>query len=171
MLHGRFGNTSGRPYISVRVVFPRLRVDITIPPQGLAQVPFLIDTGADLTTIMPADWSRFCLDINKLTCPFDTYGVGGKAEGFKETAMVTFLEPDACLRSYKVDIIILKPTPYIMSAPSLLGRDIIQHWAITFDKPKNSVTARVLHADNTVKVPKKTSETDPPAMRLPERTG
>ena len=47
MLHGRFGESSGRPYISARVFIPRL---------GLAgTVSFIFDTGADSSVLMPAE--------------------------------------------------------------------------------------------------------------------
>ena len=47
MLQGRFGDTSGRPYMSARVIVPRLNVT--------GNVSFIFDTGADFTMLMPAD--------------------------------------------------------------------------------------------------------------------
>lgn len=112
---------------------------------------FLADTGADITTIMPLDLQRFSIGLHQLINPFETYGVGGKAEGFKENAIVTFLEPGFGLRLYNIDILILKPTQYIMQCPSLLGRDIMSKWSVTFDKINNRMAARVLRADVTTK--------------------
>jgi len=137
MISGRFGDTTGRPYIEARVVFPRLKVLVKSPPPGEADVSFLADTGADLTTIMPLDWARFSVDMSQLIDPFDTYGVGGKAEGFKEEAIVTFSEPGVGLRVYTVEVIIIKPTQYIMQCPSLLGRDIMNKWTVIFDRPNH----------------------------------
>jgi hypothetical protein len=44
---GRFGDTTGRPYLEGRLVLPRLgkRGDFS----------FLVDTGADYTYLMPGD--------------------------------------------------------------------------------------------------------------------
>jgi hypothetical protein len=161
MISGRFGDTSGRPYIEARVVFPRLKVAIRVPPPGEADVSFLADTGADMTTIMPMDWVRFCIDQKQLKNPFVTYGVGGKAECFREEAIVTFSEPEVGLRVYTTDILILKPTQYILQAPSLLGRDIMSKWNITFDRPNNRLAARVIRADHTLRFTKQMTGLDP----------
>lgn len=149
MISGRFGDTTGRPYIEARVVFPRLKVAIKVPPPGEADVSFLADTGADVTSIMPVDWHRFAVRLDQLVEPFTIYGVGGKAEGFREKALVTFSEPEVGLHVYEVHVVILTPTQYIMSTPSLLGRDIMQRWSVTFDKQRNRLLAKVLRADHT----------------------
>lgn len=156
MISGRFGDTSGRPYIEARVVFPRLKVVVRVPPPGEADVSLLADTGADQTTIMPADWRRFGVEYSQLVTPFDIYGVGGKAEGFREAAIVSFLEPGVALRVYTVDIVIVKPSQYIQQCPSLLGRDIMKDWSVTFDKTANRISARILRADHTIKLSKQT---------------
>ena len=151
MISGRYGNTTGAPYIGARVVFPRLKTVLRLPPPGEADVSCLADTGADGTVIMPTDWRRFSVDFSQLVTPHEIWGVGGKADGFKEAAIVTFSEPGFGLRVYEVDIIIVKPTPFAVTCPSLLGRDIMKHWSITFDKPNGKVSARVLRADHTLK--------------------
>jgi len=69
MLQGRFGNTSGRPYIEGRLSFPRL---------GIAgDISFLMDTGADTSVIMPIDSGRMGVDVNQLTTTTESYGIGG----------------------------------------------------------------------------------------------
>ena len=154
MISGRFGDTSGRPYVEARVLFPRLKMMIAVPPPGEADVSFLMDTGADLTTIMPTDWLRFSLGYERLVKPFTIYGVGGKAEGFIEEAIITFVEPGSALRVYAAKVIILRATQYIMEAPSLLGRDIMNKWSVTFDRPGNRIAVRVAKADHTFKLTK-----------------
>jgi hypothetical protein len=151
MLKGRFGNTSGAPFIEARVSFPRLKISVQVPPAGEADISFLIDTGADRTTIMPPDWLRFSVPYARLGNPAKLNGIGGVADGFRETALITFSEANVGLRSYEVEVLIYKPTSNMPPCPSLLGRDVIQNWAITFDKRNNSIKANVLRADHTFK--------------------
>jgi hypothetical protein len=47
MIEGRFGNTSGAPFLEGRIILLRFGV------RGL--VSFLVDTGADATIITPLD--------------------------------------------------------------------------------------------------------------------
>jgi hypothetical protein len=54
MIQGRFGNTSGRPYVEGRLVIPRLKVR--------GDISFIFDTGADQTVLMPMDGTRLLLD-------------------------------------------------------------------------------------------------------------
>ena len=49
MLRGRFGHANKRPYIQGRLFIPRLEV--------WSDVSFLVDTGADKTSLLPADGS------------------------------------------------------------------------------------------------------------------
>ena len=44
MIQGRFGNTTGRPYVNGRLLLPRLRLSTN-----------LSDTGADVSVLMPVD--------------------------------------------------------------------------------------------------------------------
>ncbi len=50
MLRGRFGHANKRPYIQGRLFIPRLEI--------WSDVSFLVDTGADKTSLLPADGSR-----------------------------------------------------------------------------------------------------------------
>lgn len=60
MLRGRFGDTSGRPYIEGHVFLPRL--------EKRGNVSFLFDTGAD-TSLMPVDGLRVGIDYAELELP------------------------------------------------------------------------------------------------------
>jgi hypothetical protein len=82
MIRGRFGDTSGAPYVEAHVSFPRLNV------RGL--VSFLIDTGADGTVFMPADSVKMGIDFANLHDPTISEGIGGESEGFNERAVLTF---------------------------------------------------------------------------------
>ena len=68
MLSGRFGDTSGRPYIEGRLSLTRLNL--------AADVSFVIDTGSDCTVLMPLDATRINLDYKALTTEVDSVGFG-----------------------------------------------------------------------------------------------
>lgn len=152
MIYGRFGDTSGRPYIPARVVFPRLKALVVTPPPGEADVSFLADTGADITMLMPADWSRFSVSMSKLTDEMTIFGVGGPAKAYREQAIITFSDSEGLLRVYEVEVVIAEPNGHIMQTPSLLGRDIMKQWAISFDKKNNRCVGKVHFADHNIKL-------------------
>src|SRR5262245_39152062 len=90
MLEGRFGNTSGAPYMEARISIPRLNL------RGL--VSFLVDTGADGTVIMPIDSRKLGIDFASLRNPVTPEGIGGPANAFTELASrVIFFRSEVCL--------------------------------------------------------------------------
>ena len=86
MLQGRFGDTSGRPYMSGRVIVPRLNV--------AGNVSFIFDTGADFTLLMPADAAIMNIDFNALKSPSSSFGIGGPAITYVEPANIVFVNRD-----------------------------------------------------------------------------
>ncbi len=78
MLRGRFGDTTGRPYIEGRLI---------LPTQGLnSDLSFLVDTGADSSMLMPADALRMGRDYGKLARKTESVGIGGRSPNFVEHA-------------------------------------------------------------------------------------
>ena len=141
MLVGRFGNTTGRPYIEGRLIFPKL---------GLTgDISFLADTGADKTVLMPIDGARLGIDYTKLKNSVITIGVGGEARDFVEPGVLIFVEAGLAVHAYGIDVYVAALTSYNATIPSLLGRDIMDRWAITFDRSKDRLTAEVRSADET----------------------
>jgi predicted aspartyl protease len=131
MLEGRFGNTSGAPYIEARVSFPRLRL------RGL--VSFLVDTGADGTVLMPADSNKLGIDHKSLRNPTTSEGIGGAAQGFNEEAVLSFSDR-RYVYSYLLNVEISGPTRYNHRFPSLLGRDILKQWRLVMDADRKQIT-------------------------------
>jgi hypothetical protein len=82
MLEGRFGNTSGAPYLEARISIPRLSL------RGF--VSFLVDTGADGTVFMPADSKKLAVNFGALRNPVTSEGIGGAAKGFTEQVVLSF---------------------------------------------------------------------------------
>ena len=146
MLEGRFGNTSGRPYLAGRLVLPRLK------RQG--DISFLVDTGADRSVVMQVDGTRLGIDYAALPDSCVNYGIGGLSEDFTEPALLIFSEPGRNLYVYSLQIIIFSPSPDTGHFPSLLGRDILDQWRMTYDKSNASLKFKVLTADQTISLQK-----------------
>lgn len=142
MLRGRFGDTSGRPYIEGRLIFPNLKIR--------SDISFCVDTGADRSVLLPNDGMRMGIDYMKLTGDAESVGVGGICHNYIEPVLVVFSEPRRFLYVYSIDLEITNPDPEIMDLPSLLGRDVLNRWRMTYDPTKNSLTFRVISADVVV---------------------
>ncbi len=143
MLRGRFGHASKRPYIQGRLFIPRLEI--------WSDVSFLVDTGADKTTLMPADGSRMELDWDTLTAsPIPSVGIGGISRSYMEESIVLFNEPGKALYIYEIALEIVGPDDHIMDIPSLLGRDILNRWRMDYSPTTDELTFQVITADHTV---------------------
>ena len=85
MLRGRFGDTTGRPYLEGRLLIPRLGID--------ANISFLVDTGADTSLLSPSDAFEMGVDYSLLTGETESLGTAGIAHNFTEPASIAFTEP------------------------------------------------------------------------------
>lgn len=140
MLHGRFGESSGRPYVSARVFIPRLEL--------AGNVSFIFDTGADSSVLMPADASTLGVDYDLLSNPFQSFGIGGSAPTYKERARLAFADDNGrTLYGYDIQLLIHHPTADAMRVPSLLGRNIIDRWRVIYDKSVSELVADVVSSD------------------------
>jgi len=144
MLRGRFGNTSGRPYLEGRLILPRLRV------QG--DISFIVDTGADNTVLMPLDGIRLGVDYSKLSGGTAIVGVGGYAHMFQESGAAIFLERSNMLHIYFIEVRIASHTPEIADIPSLLGRDVLDRWRMHYNPASGTLSFKVNSADQTLTV-------------------
>lgn len=153
MLKGRFGDTTGRPFIEARIVLPQQK--------AFGNVSFVLDTGADRSLLMPLDAQRCNIDWDQLERTESSSGIGGQLEHYVESAIVAFTSGEE-LYLYSIELGISPPSVEIMKLPSLLGRDIIDQWRITYDKPSMTLTADVVAADATyeLKVPEAQHETE-----------
>jgi len=128
MLVGRFGNTSGAPYLEARISIPRLTLT------GL--ISFLVDTGADGTVLMPADSRKLAINFGSLRNPVTSEGIGGAAKGFNEQIILSFSDRKF-IYSYLFTAEIAAPTPHNHRFPSLLGRDVLDQWRFVMERSKN----------------------------------
>ena len=51
------------------------------------------------------------------------------------------------LYGYEIELRICKPAEELMTIPSLLGRDIIDRWRVTYDKSASELLAEVVFSD------------------------
>jgi hypothetical protein len=117
--------------LEARVFFPRLKI------RGL--VSFLIDTGATVSVLMPADSRKLGIDFSSLRRPTTNEGIGGIARAFREDAVLSFSDRHY-IYSYLVTVRISEPTTRNHRFPSLLGRDILRSGRLVVDRPKRHVT-------------------------------
>ena len=151
MLRGRFGDTTGRPFLEGQVNLTRM---------GLVfEVSFLVDTGADRSLITPMEGMRMGINYSDLTPGGIFEGLGGIVEVYEETAILEFVEGGEKLHAYTFAIGITPPRkrnrprhPEDVSA--LLGRDVLSRWRMSYNPSKNRITFDVISSDFTRKVPK-----------------
>ncbi len=123
---------------------PYLNMYVYLPAFDLRWwVPFLIDTGADYTTIHPRDWI-FQIPRNKSNLLIPTRsvgGVGGSRQNSEQTAALFVFDDSGIprvLKATKIDVGLLTPADVTGSPiPSLLGRDILNSGKLVVEPAAN----------------------------------
>lgn len=145
MIVGRFGNTTGRPYVSGRLFLPRLHLS--------SDLSFLVDTGADSSALMPADAIKMGVDYKQLFDRTTIGGFSGSSVCYREPALLAFVEHKRHLiRYYVLKVVIPSAKPALMHTPSILGRDVLDKWHIKYDPSRDNLTFTVRSADSTDRV-------------------
>jgi len=127
MILGRFEPVFGRPTVDGYVTIRSLNVS--------GVVPFLIDTGADTSLLMPIDSARLKIPFDKLTNERRAYGLGGVAKVFYIPAVLMVSDKKTAY-GYRFALDIAEPSDDLEGMPSLLGRDILKFWHITLNFPE-----------------------------------
>lgn len=140
-IHGHYDDdsTPPAPYVRADVYLPELRIS--------AEIEFLVDTGADSTTLLPHDAGRMGVALQSVRGRYrnDMSGVGGKARYKTTRAHLRFHDTAALggFRDFEVDIdLITARTDEWL--PSLLGRDILNLCECTFNAATGRVTLEPL---------------------------
>ena len=76
-------------------------------------------------------------------------GIGGSSLYFREPAILSFSD-GALVRLYEVELLIAEPNVAVDSLPSLLGRNVINHWYMEYDPANDRLEITVRHADRTM---------------------
>lgn len=141
-LVGQFGEGTGRPFIEGRLILPRMNLSF--------DVSFLVDTGADSTVLMPDDGIRVGLDYSRLRDGRRVGSRAGPVEAFPEQAVILFSIPGERLYLHRVDIFVFPLAPDLLGTPSLLGRDVLDCWRMTYSPVEGTIEFEVLAADHEV---------------------
>ena len=135
-IDGYFDSSSEpAPYVSGSVYLPRLGVG--------DRVDFLLDTGADATTLHPRDADKLGVRADMLgPAIVSARGIGGQMQYTPEYALVSFYDGTVGdWRDFRIQVYIASPDSEYEAAnlPSLLGRDILNRCRCTLDAPENYV--------------------------------
>jgi hypothetical protein len=87
------------------------------------------------------------VDYSKLVNEDFSVGYTGSSSDFICRAIVTFAEIGVVEYQYDIEMRLTKPditTPELLLIPSLLGRDILNQWKMSFDPKERMITADVL---------------------------
>ena len=142
MIKGTFINGSG--FIEARLISKSLQLD--------EKVSFLVDTGASRTTLLDKDVLWLGIRYDKLTkSKSSLIGIGGTISCFFiEDSILTFRTSKKNIH-VKIPLSVAKhPLEHmpphrkiqILRLPSLLGRDIINKYKLTFDFPRKSINLK-----------------------------
>lgn len=130
MIRGYFvvRGATKRPYVNALVEFPQYSRHVS--------VPFLIDTGADRSTLAADDLARAGVTLTSEPPGLPSTGVGGTINTRVVDTVVTLGS-----LSVRTRLLVLEgggagPRPAI---PSLLGRDLLAHFALLVDARSDRV--------------------------------
>ena len=116
-------HSSPAPHVQAFLLLPRLDV------QGL--VNFMIDTGADITTLCLIDVERLNINCRRLQrrSLVSVDGIAGEQLFYQEEAVLMMRDEDAETYIFQIEIDIPKRTKAQVNQqrrlPSILGRDIV----------------------------------------------
>jgi hypothetical protein len=136
---GSFDGT-GHPFVEGRVIIPRLQINHT--------VRFLLDTGADFTCLHQDDAEYLAIPFDQLADRRNSRGIGGRSAYFREPAVLSFID-GPLTRLYRVNLLVAEPNRSSAGLPSLLGRNVINHWYMQYDPTNDRLDCTVRHADYT----------------------
>jgi hypothetical protein len=141
LIYGRFGDTSGRPYLEAKIAIPHQNV--------WRYCPMIIDTGAERSVLMPIDARLMGLDRSALDRRAYSEGIGGHCDGFDLFAYVVLLDEEAhLLHNFNVTLFVPDESPDLYNIDSsILGRDVLDRVRFSYSKPDGIVSLAVAFDD------------------------
>ena len=137
MIGGRF-DARGRPVLSAEVVLPG----------GIVQVvPFLVDTGAESTILMPGDSIRLRVDFKALSTSVPVKIGGEELHGHPQEIALRFAA-GGHVYTFFGDVLIVDPGLFpTIRHPSILGRGFWSRLKLTIDYTNGTMTADPVRPD------------------------
>ncbi len=101
---------------------------------------------------MPADGERLKIDYQRLKAGSESRGIGGVSKNYSEKAILAFTEPKRRIVDYVIDLQIARPSRENLDIPSLLGRDILDNWLMSYNAVRKRLSFRILKAGYTAEI-------------------
>ena len=115
-----------------------VRIVVSLPRLNLyGPTTFLIDTGADFSTIHPAGGLRLGGDYARAFAGFTPSaigGVGGQAAEFKEPCTLLLEASSGQWDQIPTTVGVAVPTTANLLLPNLVGRDVLRHYRFVFQE-------------------------------------
>lgn len=146
MLLGSDFGSKGEPYIQGSLIDESLHIDV--------DVDMLADTGADRTLINPHNLIAQGAKkehLLSLTYEKEMGGLGGSVRVHLRNALLVFYD-DEFAYGYDVTIAIPHLEDVDQDMPSLLGRDVMQSWRMTFAQSRGELAFEALQSDYKVRI-------------------
>ncbi len=130
------------PYVYGEVYLPDLRLH--------GDIEFLVDSGADATSLMPGDLEQIGVDLTRVRGTYRRVGgVGGEARYKTTRAVLRFQDHEAFghFQEFEIDIHLMAGREG-QQLPSLLGRDILNECECTLDGVRERVALKRLMSED-----------------------
>jgi hypothetical protein len=117
----------------------------------MAEVSFLIDTGADGTLLTPTDAIRLGADCQRLESAGRAMGIGGPVTVYRAQGVLGLIDGTQ-LHLFALDLSILPQSPEYQDegVTSLLGRDVLGRVALHCDPCHNIVQIDIHSSDDVM---------------------
>jgi len=138
IVKGSFDPVDRRPYVQGLLFIPRWH--------KWSRIDFLVDSGADVTTLNPGDGRRMGINYSNLAYTEPTIGVGSFHQAAIENAIVVFASEDGTLPVYSVRLSITPYSSEMEVLPSLVGTDILLRWRIYWDYSQDRLDFEIISA-------------------------
>ncbi len=104
-------------------------------------ISFLVDTGATVTVLMPADLRRLGIDPAALFPDVRSVAVPGFGGDIRMIATIGVLrfDDEASPSVFTMPVGIVQPSSTTYDLPSVLGMDFVQHFRLTVSIPEDRV--------------------------------
>ncbi|MEM2173230.1 MAG: retropepsin-like aspartic protease [Thermoproteota archaeon] len=129
-----YGYRPPAPFLIAVIVLHELNVE--------ARLPLLLDTGASNTVVPWGDIKRIGIDVSSLKPERKFSGLGGLVEAKPITSTINFRSEKGELVEEKAKVYVVTSAcvhPKLDLLPSILGRDIINKYALNYNYENGEV--------------------------------